>query len=218
VELPTLGFLSNLLHRSTIPILLPGYLMFRLFPLYAKLRSTMRFGIFVLVFVCTAAGIGASWLLGRIKSKWRILVAIVLIGLVVLDFYPGPFQQSFRVQPRPVDYWLSEQPGKGAVAQMPFRLAEDQENTYYTLTHGKPYIGGFFNAFPPQQYTRIKPVLDGFPDKSSVNLLHDLGVMYVLADMAEYSDLSDLRDTCISLGLDYVGEIADQMVFRLAPK
>ena len=184
VEIATPGFLQGVYAKPTMPIPLPGLLLFKYFPFYAKLRALMRFGIFVLLFICAAAGLGTAEILKRISPRWKFAAAAGLVLLVLVDIYPGPYTEFTTVQPRQVDTWLASQPGDGAVAQMPFSIAEDQEQTYYTLVHGKPYIGGFFNAFPPAQYKRIKPVLMNFPDAESVQLLRELKVRWVLVDPA----------------------------------
>ncbi len=147
VEISTPVFLQAFYSKPTIPIPLPGLLLFKYFPFYAKLRALMRFGIFVLLFICTTAGLGAAEILKRITPRWKNAAAVGLLLLVLFDIYPGPYTEFTTVQARPVDTWLASQPGEGAVVQMPFSIAEDQEQTYYTLVHGKPYIGGFFNAF-----------------------------------------------------------------------
>jgi hypothetical protein len=213
VEIPTPGFLSSFTDKTSLPIPLPGYLMFLYFPLYAKLRAFMRFGIFVLVFVQVAAGLGLAALLERIKPAWRTASAVIAIILILVDFYPGAYNQFTTVAGRPVDTWLADQPGTGAVAQFPFSIAEDQEQTYYTLVHGKPYIGGFFNAFPPAQYARIKPVLNEFPNQSSVDLLRELGVEYVLVDPCYYSNADEIRRGIERLGLKFVTEQGGMWVF-----
>ena len=118
------------------------------------------------------------------------------------------------MEPRPVDLWLAQQPGQGAVIQFPFIKGEDQEHTYFTLFHKKPYVGGFFNAFPPPQYQRIKPIMENFPDLASVSLFRELGVEYVLVDIASYPDVVVLRQKCESLGLVLTGQYGDQLVFE----
>ncbi|MHC1783401.1 MAG: hypothetical protein AB9891_11730 [Anaerolineaceae bacterium] len=214
VEIPTPGFLSSFSDKTSLPIPLPGYLLFLYFPLYAKLRAFMRFGIFVLVFIQAAAGLGLAALLERIKPAWRTAAAVIAVFLVLVDFYPGAYSQFTTVAARPVDTWLADQPGTGAVAQFPFSIAEDQEHTYYTLVHGKPYIGGFFNAFPPAQYARIKPVLNEFPDEASVDLLRELGVEYVLVDPCQYSNADETRRGIEHLGLKFVIEQGGMWVFQ----
>jgi len=208
--------LQSVLGREEIPLHLPGYYLFQHFPFYAKLRAFMRFGVFALVLSAAAAGIGAGWLLRR-AGKWRLLAATLLVVLVLFEFYPGPYRRFFPVEARPVDAWLAQQPGDGAVAQFPFVEAEDQEQTYYTLIHGKPFIGGFFNAFPPEQYTRIQPVLENFPDAESVALLRDLGVEWVLVHTTRYSNMDEVRAASEDLGLELVYEQGGQAVFMFTP-
>ncbi|MDZ4159350.1 MAG: hypothetical protein U1B80_06125, partial [Anaerolineaceae bacterium] len=215
VTIPTPGFLQPLVGRAEIPVVLPGYFLFQYFPFYAKLRALMRFGIFVLLFVAAAAGLGSSWLLKRFKPRWQPIVTALLLGMVFLDFYPGVYQEFSRVEARRVDHWLAEQPGDGAVIQFPFIQAEDQEQTYYTLTHEKPFVGGFFNAFPPKQYQQIFPVMENFPDEASIGLLPELGVQYVLVDSDEYTDMDEIRRMCESMGLQFVTRMDDQWVFEL---
>jgi 4-amino-4-deoxy-L-arabinose transferase-like glycosyltransferase len=213
VEIPTPGFLSGFTDKTSLPIPLPGYVLFLYFPLYAKLRAFMRFGVYVLVFIQAAAGIGLAGLLERIKPSWRTAAAVAALALILFDFYPGPYSEFTSVQARPVDSWLAQQTGAGAVAQMPFSIAEDQEHTYYTLVHGKPYIGGFFNAFPPAQYARIMPVLEHFPDQASVDLLSELGVEYVLVDPCHYKNADETRRGIEHFGLEYVTEQGGMWVF-----
>ena len=212
VSIPS--FLQTLLNRTETMIHLPGYYLFLYFPFFAKLRALMRFGVFVLVFTCAAAGLGSAWLINRVNPGRKGLITILVIGLLFLDLFPGPYSQFAQVSSRPVDMWLAAQPGQGAVVQMPFKLAEDQEMTYYTLVNGKPFVGGFFNAFPPAQYMKIKPILERFPDGESIQLLRNLGVQYILVEQGYYPDKTSLMDTCKTLGLKFVIEQGDQLVFE----
>lgn len=213
VELSLPINLANKLGRDNITLYLPGYFLFRFFPFYAKLRALMRFGIFAIMFFSATAGLGAAWLLGRIKPKWIPLATAGMIFLILFDFYPGAYKQFSPVQPRAVDVWLAEQPGSGAVIQFPFSESEDQEQTYFTLEHGKPFVGGFFNAFPPEQYKQISPIMENFPDPASIAMLTDLGVQYILVDITRYPDKTGLRSSCETLGLKFVIELDGEMVF-----
>lgn len=214
VEISAPAFLAEKLGREHIPLLLPGYFLFQYFPFYAKLRALMRFGVFALVFFAAAAGVGAAWLIGRARHAKKNWLAAGLLLLALFDFYPGPYQEFTRVEPRPVDLWLAQQPDRGAVIQFPFVKGEDQEHTYFTLFHGKPYVGGFFNAFPPPQYQKIKPIMENFPDLTSISLLRELGVAYVLVDMASYPEPRVLIQQCESFGLVLTGQYGDQLVFE----
>ncbi|NMB58023.1 MAG: hypothetical protein GYA12_02550, partial [Chloroflexi bacterium] len=215
VEIPTPAFLQARWDKPTIPIPLPGWVLFKYFPFYAKLRALMRFGIFVLLFICAAAGLGTAELLKRLSTRWKNAAAAGLILLVLFDFYPGPYTEFTPVKARPVDTWLAQQPGDGAVVQMPFSIAEDQEHTYYTLVHGKPYVGGFFNAFPPAQYKHIKPILMNFPDKASVELLRELKVRWVLVDESQYCDWNKTQGMIERFGFNLEAEPGGMAVFTI---
>lgn len=215
VEIPTPAFLQTRWDKPTIPIPLPGWVLFKYFPFYAKLRALMRFGIFALLFICAAAGLGTAEILRRVSPRWKNAIAAGLILLVLFDFYPGPYTEFTPVQARPVDTWLAQQPGDGAVVQMPFSIAEDQEHTYYTLVHGKPYVGGFFNAFPPAQYKRVKPILMNFPDKASVELLRELKVRWVLVDKSQYCDWNKTQGMIERFGFNLEAEPGGMAVFTI---
>jgi hypothetical protein len=214
VTVVTPTFLTGILHRAEFHIPLPGYFLFKYFPLFAKLRAFARFGVFLLVFESAAAGLGAMLILNRFKTRFQPLAAAALIGFVLLDFYPGPLSEVSQVEARPVDYWLTEQPGQGAVIQMPFVKGEDQEQIYYTLINEKPFVGGFFNAFPPEQYQRITPIMAEFPDQASISEMRSLGVEYVLVDTREYADINQVIQECQLYGLKKVQESGDQIVFE----
>lgn len=211
IALPT--GLASRLGRDTLPFVLPGYFLFKYFPLYAKLRALMRFGVFALVFVSAAAGLGAAWLLEKCKGKKQAAVLVLLLALVFVDFYPGPYQQFAQVQARPADYWLAEQPGDGAWAQFPFELQEDQEHIYGQLINGKPFLGGFFNAFPPAQYRQIMPVMNTFPSEESVEQLKSLDITYILVNQTYYDNMDEVRRTCEALGLVLLTESGNDLIY-----
>lgn len=213
VEIALPAFLADLIGRPDLPIPLPGYFLFKYFPFYAKLRSLMRFGIFALLFFGVLAGFGAARIISCQKQTKRWLTAAFLTLLVFLDFYPGLFPEFAEIKARPVDYYLAEQLDRGPLVQLPFEKAEDQENTYYTLIHNKPYIGGFFNAFPPTQYTRIMPILQGFPDEASLALLNQFEVKYILVDSCCYDDMASIQSFLEANNMDFIGQFEEQYLF-----
>ncbi len=228
VELTLPGFLQERLGRETVPIVLPGLLLFKYFPFYAKLRAMMRFGIFPLLLVACGAGFGLKALLKRVRPSRHGWVIFLCFGLVLLDFLPKPISNFSEVKPRPVDLWLAEQPGDGSVMRIPFELNDDQAGTYYTLYNGKPFIGGFFNAFPPPQYSRISGLMDAFPSAETLAQAEALGVEYILIETdavreriedgaIPWSDPDELFTACEDAGLVYTATFDDIIVYRLMP-
>jgi hypothetical protein len=216
IRLP--GFLRGVLNRDEIsPVFLPAYWLFHRLPYFAKMRALMRFGFFTLFFATLLAGLGAGWLLARLRNPLaRALAATVLIAAVIFEFYPGPFEQLSPVGPRPVDLWLAEQPGQGAVAQFPAEQLEDQRIIYGFLTSQKPFIGGFFNANQPPQYQRILPVLETFPCAEARDLLRSLDVEYIVVDSAAYLDYPSVDRAIRGLGFELRAVLGGDWIYGFA--
>jgi hypothetical protein len=180
---------------------LPGRLLFEYLPLYSSMRVPMRFGLVVILAVSLLAGLGAGQIVAWVKHpRLKLAIGCLLVLLVVVDFFPNAVP-TFEVRPRSVDLWLRDQPGNGAVAQFPFGLEEDQSQVYYTSIYRKPFLGGMFNAFPPAQYQRIRPIMDNFPDVASVVLLEDLGAQYIVVNEPGYADFPAIEAKILQLGL-----------------
>ncbi len=180
--------LPSRLGQDDVSIRLPAFYLYDVLPYFDRLRTFKRTAVLLLLAICVLAALGLDRLQRRWNTRW---VPFIALALMLFDFYPGPFEQFAPVEPRPVDHWLAEQAGDGAVAEFPFRLQTEQLHVYYTLEHGKPYLGGFFNAFPPPQYRRIRPVMAEFPSERSVELLGELGVEYVLVSGETYEASHD---------------------------
>ncbi len=209
------GFFAKLLNRTETYIILPDYFLFKYLPFFSKMRVFARFGIFVLIFILVLSAMGLTKILDRFRNKKAALVfSVFILGAVWLEFYPGVYETTSSIETRSVDIWLAEQPGEGAVIQFPIEESEDQILVYATLIHGKPFVGGFFNAFPPLQYQEIKPIMANFPDETSIGLLDELKVRYVLVDKTAYDETpQSIINRCKLLGLQYVSTMGDEIVF-----
>lgn len=201
---------------DTLPLVLPGYFLFRYVPFYSAMRVAMRYGVFALLAISALSAIGADWMLGQWGRRVRPWAAALIFSLVMIDFLPRP-QPVADVGPRRVDLWLAERPGTGAVVQLPFSQSQDQEQIYYTSFHHRPFLGGFFNAFPPPQYLRIAPVLERFPSESSVQMMKELNVEFAIVDGEEYPDLLRSPGQIETLGLQVEVVLDGQIVYRVTP-
>jgi hypothetical protein len=207
-------FLQAVLHKSTTPLYLPAYLLFNHLPFYDKMRALERIGVFTLVFTSFLAGLGVVKLLEGKKRTLRLLLTGLVLAVVLFEFYPGPFTNELtQIQPRPVDLWLGQQPGSGAVVQMPFSESGDQYVIYCTMFQNKPFVGGFFNANQPPQFLAIDPVLENFPDQASVSLLQSLKVAYVVVDSSKFNDYTSVDQAIRSLGLHLLTDQQGQYVY-----
>jgi hypothetical protein len=214
VSLPRI--LQPVFHQTDMPtVYLPAYYLYLYLPFFSKMRVMMRFGLFTLIFTSLMAGLGAYVLTKTATSRVRRWVGIGLLVLVFIDFYPGVLTGFRPTQARPVDTWLAAQPNSGALAQFPFDEESSQGQVYYTLVHQKPFLGGDFNTSPPEQYTRIRPVMDTFPSTESVALLRQLGVTYVVVDASRYKNYPDIDKMIQSLGLPLLHVSEAEYVYGL---
>jgi hypothetical protein len=214
VSLPV--FLQPIFHRTDMPtIYLPAYYLYRYMPMFSKMRVMMRFGLFTLIFTSLMAGLGAYLLTKSASARVKCGVGIALLVLVFIDFYPGVLKDMRPTQARPVDTWLAAQPNTGALAQFPFDQESSQSQVYYTLIHQKPFLGGDFNANQPEQYLRIRPVMNDFPSQQSVDLLRQLGVTYVVVDSSRYENYSEVDSKIQSLGLRLLQVSEEEVVYGL---
>ena len=138
---------------------------------------------------------GITWTADIVTGRlmWFVAAAALAIGLVIVEFLPRPAPTS-RVEGRPVDTWLAAQPGNGAVVQLPYEEnADSQAQIYYTLIHHKPLVGGLYGSFSTRQHNTVREPLASFPSAASAQLLEDLGVGFLMVDVAWY-EARDLMD------------------------
>lgn len=214
VRLPLPRWAQELVGQGDLAVRLPDFYLFQFFPFFDRMRTFKRAAVFLLFALSGLAGLGMQSLLERLGGPPYWAVSAVLL-VFLLETYPGPMGGVAPVGPRPVDRWLQGQPGTGAVAQFPFHLQTDQLHVYYSLEHGRPIIGGFFNAFPPEQYQRIRPVLEEFPNREGRELLDELGVRYLVVDAQAISDYDSWMASLEGLGFEGPVGVGDQVVYRL---
>lgn len=175
----------------------------------------MRFGLFTLIFTSLLAGLGAFLLTRTASAKIKRGVGVGLLVLVFIDFYPGVFKDFYPPPVRPVDRWLATQPNTGAVAQFPFDEESNQDQVYWTLIYQKPFLGGDFNSNPPEQFTRIRPLMKTFPSPEFIALLRKLGVTYVVVESVSYKNFYFVDRDLQSFGLSLRYQDFTQCVYEL---
>jgi len=210
-------FLQSLFHKTETMIYLPAAWLFNTLPFFDKMRTLMRFGFFVLLFIPVLAALGFQQIQTRLTSNRKIIFTCAIFLLLLFEFYPGSYSQALsQPQPRQVDLWLAAQPDDGAVVQMPFGENSDQSQVYYTLIHHKPILGGDFNANKPVQFLEIQPILDLFPEEHSIELLKELGVAYIVVDSAAYPDLEQFKQQAVLFGLVELTNQNGQIVYTFS--
>jgi hypothetical protein len=211
------GFLQSWLPYDQVPVPLPGWFLMRILPFYDGMRVWMRYGIYASLFIALSAGLGWLALSRIVQTPWiknsALLVILLLIGI---DFYQGPMP-IVTVTPRPVDVWLTSQPDIGPVAYFPASMNDSPAVIYGSLINNKRLLGMFYGAYYPKNYEAILPTLQKFPDRSSVALLRDKGIGYVIVDASQYADWDVAQQSLHDLGLVCIYAMDGQYVYTFRP-
>jgi hypothetical protein len=179
---PPLNPNTNDVPLSAIPG--PGRFL-RQLPGFNNLRGWARLGFFVELSMGLLAAAGLARLLDCLREKShapavvRFGVAAITMGLVVVDFFPRPTAMS-SVMKRPVDNWLSMQPGDFVFMEYPIpRHGFGGPAIYATRLTGKRIIMGSSQNPPNLAYWSD---LSAFPSPTTIDLLSGWGAKYVLVD------------------------------------
>ncbi len=112
------------------------------------LRSPFRFQLLVMFGLAGAAGYGCvvvqNWLA---RSRWRVLWAVGVLSLLVLDYSHWPFP---TVTPAVSPFYeqLALEPGDFAIAPLPSARQTAKHYMYYQTIHGKKIVGGCTSRTP----------------------------------------------------------------------
>jgi hypothetical protein len=172
---------------GAIYVPLPTLLCYLYLPFFNAMRVWTRFGMMSAFALAVLAGMGAARVTRDLRGNQQNPVwALLLMAAIVLELMVFRFPLGWsEVRPQPVDEWLAEQSGGGAVAQFPLSKAEHGLALYAHKTQATPVVYGY-GAFFPRRYREARPILWSFPSQEAIALLRDWGVRYVLVGAKSY--------------------------------
>lgn len=203
---------------------LPTLLLYLFLPFFSAMRVWGRFGLLTVFGIAALGGYGLQALQKSVSLPQRTarcrqqaaLLALALCGLVILEFAAVPYALgACRVEPRAVDEWLARQPDGFAILELPLSKALNGRTLYALRAHNKRIVSGY-GTFFPRAFTDNRPILEGFPDTASLNLLRDWDVRYVLLGADSYGERwPELEDAlAASSGLRHISTFDDQPIYR----
>jgi hypothetical protein len=185
----------DLAAEDAVAIPLPAMVLYLFVPPFGGIRVWSRFGVMAGLMVATLAGLGlAVWRREQAASaapRSALLGSLFFIGLILFEFVTVPFGMV-KPGPRPVDEWLADQPRFFAVIQLPYDVALEGAQLYYSQHHGKAIASGY-GSFFPESFTAHEADLRAFPADRSLDLLRDWEVRYVLLGAMDYPDWASLQ-------------------------
>ncbi|HLU10712.1 MAG TPA: hypothetical protein VK003_13665, partial [Oceanobacillus sp.] len=211
--------LGPILYLSRLPlnVPMPAYIVREIMPFADSLRSWGRFSIFVMLGCSLLAGAGLILGLGTLTPRIRYSGAVIALVLVLFAAWIGPFPQT-RVEPRPVDLWLAEQPDNAPIMEYPIPEALSGPAMLYTRYHQKPVVFGY-GTYLPLLYRQRHPDLYTFPDDAALDQLEQWGVHYVLITVPalSYDQSFTMDEVDTQPRLRHVTSLGDVVVYELLP-
>lgn len=163
----------------------------RLVPFMRISRSVSRFAIMVQLGAAVLAAGGLAWLLVQLRLHVQIVVAVLVVALILLEYWVAPFPVS---PPDTPDYYsvLAANPGDGAVLNLPMNYDRPGYLLYQTV-HGRPLTVAYISRDDPRTLTERVPLLQHLrhlgpdiladdPTQVGMTVLNDLDVDYVVLD------------------------------------
>lgn len=158
--------------------------------LFQAIRVPARFGIMVVVSLSILAGFGLAmshrWLTGWLKMAWPIGLSLVMV--IELWSVPliGPTFPTGADIP-PVYHWLrTNTPPDSVILELPHHDASEFAYEYYATYHWRRLANGGTGYTPPV-YKDLRRWFNAFPDARAVDLMHQLGIDYLLLHQTAYS-------------------------------
>jgi hypothetical protein len=219
VAIAAVGFVVGeppLLHRfGPLEIPSPSLVLTPLVPIF---RVYARFAMLVMLAVTLLAGLGMTWLQGRLRGRAALLLAAPFL-LTAIEFNNVPPLHVTTLFPAPTEYqWLSHQP-PGILVEYPLKAGtdlsrqqiEDHLYTLYQPVHGHPLFNGGTSLSKADQ---LSPGLEPYYGPGVADELLSIGVRYVFVHRATY--LQDgLEVTHDVPGMTYVDSLDGVDIFTI---
>ena len=203
-------------------------------PLFSAARSVAGFGIVPLVCVSLLSSMGLDdWLRrvagARMSVRRRQMLAFFLVGLTVLEFYPGTYPLTDPQQFSGSAYvWLSHQAGSYAILEYPVTHV-DVLSGYHVLVSGKETVSGFVNIPSKALSDYLISVSFFQPDQTGafsrpidVPRLAELNIRFILFHKAAYAAafgeqalVKALAVANMTEGLSYIGDFEGTAVYQV---
>jgi len=181
----------------------------RIVPGMDGMRVPARLGVVVLMALSVLASLGVARVLAPLRGPARA-VTIVLLGAAIfaegwaVPLRMAPFDASGRPADRGAYRWLARQP-LGAVIELPileWAIAPTLTYQYATLAHGHPIVNGYSGyGSSLQEFLGgdASPLNDLDRMDDALQLLHAVGVRYILVHPGDYADAKAGADTVAAI-------------------
>lgn len=200
-----------------IPIYLPNYIMYKIFPMF---RCPARFGILVILCISVLAGVGIKVILDKILSKIiRVIITTGVMCFIIFEFAVIPPFRNVDLSRIPEVYkWLSNETADKVVVEYPFipdfESAHNDIYLFYQRVHKKKLINGAPCGSLGDAFRRECADLS---EMKTLRLLAYLGADYIIVHKEKYNE-DELMKIRKNHWLRLVKDFQDAIVYKLTAK
>lgn len=201
----------------------PYLFLYRWVPGFSSLRAVPRIHVMFMFALAILAAQGMAFLLRHVAGRRRVVLAMALPLLIVMEYFSAPL--PVEAAPRPSEFpavqqWLAEQDEDLVFIAYPLRVKSDILDLYYSTQHWRRMVNGFSGFLPPL-FLELASKGQIVPSQGAVRDLQSLGVDHVLVDLGKYRDRrrQRLRSTLEALPeLEEVAVFDRTWVYRVVPQ
>jgi hypothetical protein len=151
-------------------------------PGFNFIRGPSRFMIPALLGIAVLAGFGFERISRGLSSRGRVLAAVAVAALLLMEFEAVPYRGvPYELTIPAADAWVAEQPRPFAVAEVPVTTSARYHSNYmlHSMAHWQKTVHGFSGIVPPL-HEELYDQLRSFPSEESLRSLAQLDVNYVI--------------------------------------
>lgn len=193
-------------------------------PGFGSVRTPARFFFVVSLAAALVAAMGIAEVQGFFKRKWpgHALAALAVWAVLYeMNVSPLPLRAMNRIEnASPAYKWIAEQPGKGAVLELPFFDPWERYRMYHTTVFDRPTVAGEAGWRPPIANWLVHDAFINGSAFDKLKLMRGSGVEFVLLDkqLLQGPVRQRYEQFIADSGAVRVGEFPDKQVWRYPPQ
>ncbi len=166
----------------------PYRLLYQYVPGFDGVRSVARIYIVAAFCLATFTAYGARLVAERLARRQVAWAAGLLPLVMLVEFFsaPVPLHEVAWGEAAPAAYaWLARQEGDHAVIEYPLEVRREFDRMLYSAVHRKKLVNGM-SGFQAPVYEEMRLRMRGFPSRSTLEDIRDLGVRWIIVHPEHY--------------------------------